>query len=70
MPEIVSVAAFLDDEDKRTELQKSFEVRAEAARRCLLIEGFRNLPLDEKNRIYDENRDQVIAEMEANNGRF
>lgn len=53
--------AINDDEIARV-VSESFDVRNETLRRCYAIDGYADLPRNEKNAIYDSVREQVREE--------
>ena len=61
----VSVAEYAADAETRRGLLLADAVRAETLRRCYAVPGYEDLPLSEKNRIYDETRAAVEKETAA-----
>jgi hypothetical protein len=60
-------AAFVSNADK--EIQRGIEVsqyvRSETLNRAYAVNGYIDMPLAEKNRIYDEIQKEIIAELAA-----
>lgn len=56
---VLNVGAFVDGPIGVT-LNKLAIVRGEILRRCYDIEGYEDLPLDEKNKIYDRIKQEVM----------
>ena len=59
---VISIAEFAATETMKKEIQESFDVRNETLKRCCAMENYADLPLAEKNRIYDGIRKQIEAE--------
>ena len=57
---VISVAYFVEDKAIRNDLLKWDAVRAETLKICLAMEGYRELPRNEKTKIYDEVRNKVL----------
>ena len=57
---VIDVAYFVDDEEIREKLLRNAEIRVESLKRCYDIEGYAELPLDQKNVIYD----RIVKEVE------
>ena len=60
--EIISVAHFAGNEEIKKTVLTSDAVRAETLRRCYLIDGYTDFPLDKKNETYDRIKDEVMTE--------
>lgn len=56
---VLNVGAFAN-EDVCVTLNKLANIRDEVLRRCYEIEGYKDLPLDEKSRIYDRIKQEVM----------
>lgn len=56
---VINVGAFTDRAVYET-LCDMASVREETLKRCYAIEGYADLPLEEKNRIYDEVKEEVL----------
>lgn len=59
---VESVAEYTKDKEIRDVVRKSDAIRREILRRCYNIDGYADLPLGEKNKIYDSIR--AIVENE------
>jgi len=57
---ILSVAHFTNDNNIKNEILKSDYVRNETLKKCYEISGYKNLSLNEKNKIYDTLKIQVL----------
>ena len=64
---VISVAAYVKDEEVRKFVLKSDNIRRRALEKCYTIPGYSELPQKEKNAVYDKVRLRV--EMEAGNGK-
>jgi len=50
---IISVAHFAKDETIKNAVLRSDEIRQKTLNHCYSIVGYKSLPLNEKNKIYD-----------------
>ena len=62
---IISVAAYVKDEEIRRVVLKSDNIRCRTLEKCYAIPGYAELSLKEKNAVYDKVRKMV--EKEATN---
>lgn len=59
-----SVAAFAE-EDVRKSVVMSDRIRKETLDRCYSLDGYKNLPREEKNKVYDRVKKEVEKELGA-----
>lgn len=59
---VINVAAFAAEEVKN-ELVYLAGVRAETLRRCYAMPGYKELPLEDKNNVYDKTKAEVMEEL-------
>ena len=64
---IISVAAYVKDKEVREFVLASDNIRRGALEKCYTIPGYAELPLKEKNAVYDKVR--LDVEMGALNGK-
>ena len=64
---IISVAEYVKDNDVREGVRGSDKIRLRTLEKCYSIHGYAELPLKEKNAVYDKVR--LDVEMEALNGK-
>lgn len=64
-PNVVSIAAAIEDDELRDGINQSDYIRNETLNRCLAIPSYRHKSLKWKNRYYDVIKRRVIAEMAA-----
>lgn len=60
---VISVAYFADNQRVMEAVLQSDEIRRRTLERCLAIPGYRELSLEEKNKIYDRIREEVCQEL-------
>ena len=58
---VINIAAYVENDEIRQELIRCAAIRSEALRRCYSIPGYKELPLAEKNKIYD----RIVKEVET-----
>ena len=63
---IISVAAYVKDEEVRKVVLKSDNIRRRTLERCYSIQGYAELSMEEKNAVYDKVR--MIVEYEIGTG--
>ena len=61
---IISVAAHVKDDEVRKAVLKSDNIRSRTLEKCYVIPGYAELPLKEKNAMYDKIRMIVEKEIE------
>ncbi len=47
----------------KNENPKAVDIRVEVLKKCYSIPGYKNLPLDEKNKTYDKIKAEYISKM-------
>ena len=62
MPRLYSVGRFAEDPRTRAAVLESDAIRRETLKRCYKIPGYVRLSRVEKNKVYDEVREQVKRE--------
>lgn len=63
---VVNVSAFVNDENLRAVLNRSADIRRKTLNACYQIPGYEDLPLNEKNAIYDAIR-KIFEKIEGSN---
>lgn len=63
MPHVISIAYFAENPEVMAAILQSDEIRRRALEICLAIPGYNELPLEEKNAIYDKVRDKISNEL-------
>ena len=61
---IISVAAYVKDDEVRKAVLKSDNIRNRTLEKCYVIPGYAELSLEEKNALYDKVRMIVEKEIE------
>ena len=61
---IISVAAYVKDDEVRKAVLNSDNIRSRTLEKCYTIPGYAELPLKEKNAMYDKIRMIVEKEIE------
>ena len=61
---IISVAAYVKDDEVRKVVLKSDNIRSRTIEKCYTIPGYAELSLEEKNALYDKVRMIVEKEIE------
>ena len=59
--DVVSIASVTEDTELQEAIIQSDKIRSEALHRCYSMENYKDLPLNEKNKIYDK----IVKEVEA-----
>lgn len=62
-PNVVSIAAAIEDDELRDGITTSDYIRNETMRRCLMIPSYRKKSLYWKNRYYDAIKSKVESEV-------
>lgn len=57
---VISVAYFSNDSEITKSVLNSDRIRASVLKKCYEIDGYSNLSLSEKNKIYDSIKQQVV----------
>ena len=60
---IISVAAYVKDNEVRKFVLKSDNIRCRTLEKCYAIPGYAELPLKEKNAVYDKVRLMIEKEI-------
>ena len=60
IPMIISVAAYVKDEEIRRVVLKSDNIRCRTLEKCYAIPGYAELPPEEKNAVYDKVRNDIV----------